>query len=112
MLETQAIIWEADSKPAITLNDLFIYAGHTMTLGIFEDKTNGEILWSVKSTWATPIEGGVYPVNFAEIEACEIIQALLEEDTLEIHDSATNGYLTVMSAVTRALVANDFSEVR
>ena len=109
---TQAIVWDNDLKPAITLNDLFIYAGHTMTLGIFTDETSNDISWSVASTWATPIEGGVYPANFAELEACEIIEALLEPDSREIHDPATDAYLAVMSAVTRALVANDFSEVR
>jgi hypothetical protein len=70
---TEAINWDFDLTPAVIIPNRFIYAGHSMTVGIFEDETSEDVSWTIASTGATPIEGGTYPTNFAELEACEII---------------------------------------
>lgn len=109
MLETQAILWEDDLKPSHTIYEVFIYAGHTMTVGIFQDETSEDISWSLFSVRATPIEGGVYPVNFAEIEACEIIATHLENRHAEIVPSYVRD---LMGAINLACANSEFSEVR
>jgi hypothetical protein len=65
------LTWAVELKPAITLGDVFEYAGHTMTVGIFEDETSSDVSYEIVSTSATPIEGGTYPKHFAEYEASE-----------------------------------------
>ena len=121
MFDTQATEWDNDLQPVITINNLFSYAGHTMTIGIFEDLSSGDISWSAVSTWATPIKSedyanstgsGVYPVNFAEIEACQSIEEVLEVNLDGPHSTVSNFANAIMSAITNLLVAGQFQEVR
>lgn len=112
MLDTQAILWDNDIKPSHTIHEVFIYAGHTMTVGIFADETSNDVSWSLVSVWASPIEGGVYPANFAELEACEIIATHLKNRGPEIHPPVLNTVRDLMGAITSACVSAEFEEVR
>ncbi len=80
------ITWNYDLEPAITLDSLFVYAGHTLTVGIFEDETSDDISWECASTSSVTIEGGTYPKHFAELEACD----LLSEEIISGKDSVDN----------------------
>ena len=67
------------------MNKLFIYQGHTMRANI-----EGDAQLIVESLKAEPIKHGIYPVNFAEGEAYDILAEAMEtvhEDTLEKADA-------------------------
>jgi len=55
------------------MNQLFIYAGHTMRANI-----EGDAQLVVESLRAQPLKHGIYPVNFAEGEAYESLEQLME----------------------------------
>ncbi len=55
------------------MNQLFIYAGHTMRANI-----EGDAQLVVESLRAQPLKHGIYPVNFAEGEAYDLLEQLME----------------------------------
>lgn len=65
------------------MNKLFKYQGHTMKANIF-----GDAQLEVKSLKAEPIQYGVYPVNFAEGEAWDILANAMEEVHTDTVDKA------------------------
>lgn len=73
-----ATIMEDDTIPRVTLRNAITYNGHTMHIHLFEDPTGFDVSWTVETVDSRTIEGGLYPVNFAEIEACQIISEQLE----------------------------------
>jgi hypothetical protein len=54
------------------MNKLFIYEGHTMRANI-----EGDAQLVVESLRAKPIQHGIYPVNFAEGEAWELLEQVM-----------------------------------
>lgn len=117
-MTTQAINWDNDLTPAVTLHNLFIYAGHTMTVGIFEDETSNDISWSIASTWATPIKtvdfgekgSGVYPRHFAELEACEVLSELIVTNKISV-ESVLDMAKVLKDNATRSIAKNVFDRV-
>jgi hypothetical protein len=55
------------------MNQLFIYANHTMRANI-----EGDAQLVVESLRAQPLKHGIYPVNFAEGEAYDLLEQLME----------------------------------
>jgi len=79
MFETLAVIIEDDMTPTASINYALTHLGHTMNVLVFEDPTNGQISWGVQTVDSRTIEGGLYPVNHAEIDACCLITEQLEK---------------------------------
>jgi len=79
MLQLDAIIIEDDHKPDVTFNNALTHLGHTMNVLMFENVANGDIYWGVQTVDSRAIEGGVYPINHAEIDACYLISDELEQ---------------------------------
>ena len=118
-MTTQAINWDNDLVPAVTLHDLFIYAGHTMTVGIFADDSSNDISWSVASTFVTPIAtedfatptgSGVYPRHFAELEACEILSELIVTNNVGV-ETVLDMAKVLKDNATRSIAKGVFGEV-
>ena len=118
-MTNQPITWDNDLKPAITLHDLFIYAGHTMTVGIFEDETSNDISWSVASTrsveittddFATTTGHGFYPRHFAELEACEILSELIVTNNKSV-ESVLDMAKVIKDNANRCIARNVFDKV-
>ena len=109
-MTTTAINWDNDLTPAVILLDVFTYAGHTMSLGIFEDETSNDISWTVASTFSTPIEGGVYPRHFAELEACEILSELIVTNNVGV-ESVIDMVKVLKDNATRSIAKGVFGEV-
>ena len=79
------------------MNQLFIYAGHTMRANI-----EGDAQLVVESLKAEPIKHGIYPVNFAEGEAWDILTDEMERitcSTIEEADRALQGQILKMIRV-------------
>lgn len=110
-MTTQAINWDNDLTPAVTLHNLFTYAGHTMTAGMFEDETSGDISWSLITTFSTPIEGGLYPKHFAELEASEILSELIVTNNISV-ESVLDMAKVVKDNANRSIAKGTFEEAR
>jgi hypothetical protein len=76
------------------MNQLFIYAGHTMRANI-----EGDAELVVESLRANPIKHGIYPVNFAEGEAYELLEEQMETvhcDTIAEADAELQKKIVLM----------------
>lgn len=78
-MNIDAIILEDDMTPEVTFNNAFTHLGHTMSVHLFNNRANGDISWTVETVDSRTIEGGLYPVNHAEIDACYLITEELEK---------------------------------
>lgn len=87
-----------------SLISAFKYAGHDMTV-IYSINAQDGFLWTVVSESAEPIEGGVYPKPFAELEASAILQEVF--DSMEDEPTLLKDATDLLRFIIRLLIEDN-----
>jgi hypothetical protein len=86
---------------------LFVYQGHTMTAQIW-----GDAQLEVSSLGSKPITHGVYPINFAEGEAWDILAEAMENQHAETIKEANQLLYSVVQVKIKDGVFQEFTPER
>ncbi len=78
-MNIQAIEYDSELTPDVTLHNVINYYGHTMNVLVFTDPSGSAISWSLVTVDSRNYGGEVYPKNFAEIEVAQILSEKLEK---------------------------------
>lgn len=78
-MNIQAIEYDSELTPDVTLHNVINYYGHTMNVLVFTDPSGFDVSWTVETVDSRNYCGEVYPKNFAEIEVCQILSEKLEK---------------------------------
>ncbi len=94
-----------------SLDAQFEFAGHGIAVTFHRDITDNTYYAETKSVYARLIDGGIYPVFFAEGEALDIITNLTMTDKNLNAEDIASVEASTLKAIARLIVDGTFQAV-